>query len=62
MLRKISRERALSVVNALDLAGRSAEADMGPKNGWNWLCAQGDAALAPAIEKNGVNCQTCRDP
>src|SRR5580693_3919744 len=58
MLRKISRERALSVVSALDSAGRSVGADMGQE----WLeltprARRGDF-LRLAIEKDTTNCQT----
>jgi hypothetical protein len=59
MLRKISRERALSVASALDSAGRSGGADMGLKNGRNSAPAQGDQGPALAIEKMTMNCQTC---
>jgi hypothetical protein len=58
MLRKISRERAFSVVNALDSAGRSVGADIAISMAGTRLARKATSLWGLAIEKNGVNCQT----
>ena len=51
MLRKISRERALSVVSALGFGGPFCRGGHGGKNGWNSAQAQGDPySAAPRLK------------
>ena len=58
MLRKISRERALSVASTLDSAGRSEGAAITRRMAGTRLTRKATMVPVSAIEKSNVNCQT----